>query len=221
MTDNRTQRELAADGAASVSRQLDMQQAALKDHPQLVECGCYPSEADSPAYCNAPGCFDNTAARKQEQQAASGLGPVTGNDDAGAGKQTNPKDIIGSRKLLFSVLPWRVLIGVAVAFLEGALKYGRHNYRAAGVRHSVYFDALQRHILSWWEGEDIDPDSGLHHVDKAIACLFVLRDSMLHGNDTDDRPLNGVKLPDVQAQIDAIHARHDGRGMKHWTRGDE
>ncbi len=106
-----------------------------------------------------------------------------------AEKLTNPKDAVGVRKLAFSVLPWRVLYRVALAMMEGALKYGRHNYRAAGVRASVYFDAVVgRHLSSWWEGQDIDPDSGLHHVDKAIAGLMVLRDSMLAGNFTDDRP---------------------------------
>ena len=88
-------------------------------------------------------------------------------------KQTNPKDAVGIRKILFSVLPMRVLWRVALAMLEGALKYGRHNYRIAGVRASVYFDAVvARHLTLWWEGEDIDPDSGLSHVDKAIAGLI-------------------------------------------------
>lgn len=104
-------------------------------------------------------------------------------------KDTNPKDAVGIAKVpLFSVLPMRALAGPALALLEGARKYGRHNYRLVGVRASVYVDALGRHIGAWWEGEDIDPDSGLSHVDKAIATLLVLRDSMLQGNWTDDRP---------------------------------
>ncbi|MFN7882785.1 MAG: dATP/dGTP diphosphohydrolase domain-containing protein, partial [bacterium] len=48
-------------------------------------------------------------------------------------KLTNPKDAVGTKKVSFSVLPWRVLVNVALAMMEGALKYGRHNYRAAGV----------------------------------------------------------------------------------------
>jgi hypothetical protein len=43
-------------------------------------------------------------------------------------------------------------------------------------------------MTAWWEGEDIDPDSGLCHIDKAIATLVVLRDSMYSKNWTDDRP---------------------------------
>ena len=69
------------------------------------------------------------------------------------------------------------------------MKYGTHNYRAVGVRYSTYYNATLRHLMAWWEGEDIDPDSGVHHIVKAIAGLFVVRDSMLMGNATDDRPI--------------------------------
>ena len=104
-------------------------------------------------------------------------------------KDGNPKDGIGSRKCAISTLPIRVLWRVGLAMLEGAVKYGKFNYRAAGVRASVYFDAaVGRHLFSWWEGQDIDADSGMHHIDKAIAGLMVLRDSMLQGNWVDDRP---------------------------------
>jgi hypothetical protein len=72
--------------------------------------------------------------------------------------------------------------------LEGARKYGRHNYRVAGVRVSVYYDACKRHLDAFWEGQDIDPDSGIHHLAKAIACLTVVRDCIMRGNVVDDRP---------------------------------
>ena len=91
---------------------------------------------------------------------------------------------------LFSVIPMRVLAGPALGMLEGALKYGRHNYRQVGVLASVYVDACMRHVAQFWEGEDLDPDSkaGLHHLDKAICSLMVLRDGMIKGNWVDDRP---------------------------------
>lgn len=105
-----------------------------------------------------------------------------------ASKPTNPKDAVGIRKVPFSVIPLPVLAELGLAMLEGARKYGRHNYRAAGVRASVYVDAVLRHVSLFWEGEDIDPDSRLSHVTKAIASLTVLRDSMIRGNWVDDRP---------------------------------
>lgn len=103
-------------------------------------------------------------------------------------KPSNPKDSVGIKKTPMSTVPTGVMMEVGVAMLEGALKYGRHNYRSIGVRSSVYYDAAIRHLASWWEGEDIDPDSGLSHIAKAIASLVVLRDSMMQGNLNDDRP---------------------------------
>jgi hypothetical protein len=43
-------------------------------------------------------------------------------------------------------------------------------------------------MMAWWEGEDIDPDSGLSHVTKAIASLVVIRDAMIQNKWVDDRP---------------------------------
>lgn len=105
-----------------------------------------------------------------------------------SGKETNPKDIVGIKKVPFCTIPFRVLTGIGLALLEGARKYGRHNYRVAGVVASVYVDACFRHLTDWWEGTDIDPDSNLNHIDKAIATLVVLRDCMYSGNWNDDRP---------------------------------
>lgn len=103
-------------------------------------------------------------------------------------KPTNPKDAIGIKKAAMSTVPAPFIMGVGAAMTEGALKYGRHNYREAGVRSSVYYDALMRHMMAWWEGEDIDPESGLSHLLKAAACLAVVYDSLSYGNLNDDRP---------------------------------
>lgn len=103
-------------------------------------------------------------------------------------KDTNPKDAVGTAKVPFSTIPAQVFGEVGLAMMEGALKYGRHNYRIAGVRASVYYDAALRHLTSFWEGQNIDPDSGLPHIVKAIACCVVLRDSQIQGNWVDDRP---------------------------------
>lgn len=104
-------------------------------------------------------------------------------------KDTNPKDALGIKKVPVSTLPTPVVLEVGLAMMEGALKYGRHNYRAIGVRASVYYDAVvARHLAAWWEGEDIDPDSGLSHLSKAIAGLMILRDAQIRGKMNDDRP---------------------------------
>ena len=115
--------------------------------------------------------------------------------DANNVKDTNPKDAIGVSKAPMSTVPCGVMLELGVAMLEGSLKYGRHNYRVAGVRASVYYDALFRHAMDWYEGNDVDPGSGLNHITKAIATLVVLRDAMQNDMVFDDRPV-GMKSPD-------------------------
>ena len=131
-------------------------------------------------------------------------------DSAGphlSSKSSNPKDSVGTKKAPSSTVSQLVMAEVGVAMLEGSLKYGRHNYRASGVMASVYYDAAMRHMRSWWEGEDTDPDSGLSHITKALASLTVLRDAMIHDKFTDDRP---PALEDVRqffADLDAHAAK--------------
>ena len=105
-----------------------------------------------------------------------------------ASNTDNPKDSVGVKKVPFSTVSAPVIAELGLAMLEGDRKYGRHNYRVAGVRASVYYDACLRHLMAWWEGEDIDEDSGLSHVVKAATCMVVLRDAMINEMLNDDRP---------------------------------
>jgi hypothetical protein len=133
-------------------------------------------------------------------------------------KDSNPKDLVGVRKAPMSTISGAVLAEVGVAMLEGACKYGRHNYRAVGVRASVYYDATMRHMIDWWEGEDIDPDSQLSHVTKAIASLFVLRDAMIQSMFTDDRPPRSSQFyPALNARAGEIIDRYADRNPTHYT----
>lgn len=138
---------------------------------------------------------------------ASGAGPRAPSE-----KPTNPKDALGILKPPLSTVPTPVVFEIGLGMLEGALKYGRHNYRAIGVRASVYYDATMRHLGLWWEGEDLDPDSkaGLHHISKAIASLVVLRDAMIQGNWQDDRPPRSPQdwLLNMQGSVKALLAAY-------------
>lgn len=104
-------------------------------------------------------------------------------------KESNPKYSAGVKKVPTHCIPTGPLFELGLAMFEGSRKYGRHNYRAIGVRASTYYDAIDRHLKAWLEGEDLDPDSGVHHLIKIMACCAVVRDSMLMGNFNDDRPL--------------------------------
>ena len=138
-------------------------------------------------------------------------------------KPTNPKDLIGlKRPRSWASVSWHVLREVGVAMLEGAFKYGRHNYRPAGVLASVYVEAAIDHIARFWEGQDNDPDVtftdpetgrivALSHITKAITSLVVLRDSMIAGNWVDDRPVVTVgddHRADMQVIVNGLFEKY-------------
>jgi len=130
----------------------------------------------------------------------SAVHSALGNSDAnGTGKQSNPKDVIGSTKLPLSVVPWTLMVCATAGHLEGAIKYGRFNWRIAGVRASIYLDALKRHVAKWENGQERDKKSQVHHLDNAIACLSIMRDAMLYDKFIDDRP--PCPNPDAMAEL--------------------
>src|SRR5688572_13035630 len=101
----------------------------------------------------------------------------------------NPKQASGAAKPSMAAVPLTVLWELAAAMEEGARKYGRHNFRVSGkILASTYFNACCRHLFAWWEGEQIDPESGLPHIVKAMATLAILRDAQVCGTYEDDRP---------------------------------
>lgn len=102
-------------------------------------------------------------------------------------KPSNPKDNVGSTKLPFHLWPETATALGCLGLLDGEMKYGRSNYRAVGVRASVYYDACRRHLAAWFEGENVDGDSGVPHLGHALACLAILVEAEAAGNLNDDR----------------------------------
>jgi len=104
----------------------------------------------------------------------------------------NPKDIQGMKKPQLHLIPPRVLREVARVMEHGASKYGAYNWREQEIQASQYISANGRHTGTWWEGEDIDPDSGLNHIYHAIATLIILADTIVGENLIDDRPNGNI-----------------------------
>lgn len=125
---------------------------------------------------------------------------------------TNPKELAAVKKPRFySGTPANVTREVGVGLLEGAMKYGRHNFRDTEVKASFYIDATIGHILDYWEGEDIDPESNLHHITKAISSLYVLRDAQMRDMCEDDRPpISNVQEDKERLQliVDALFEKY-------------
>lgn len=98
----------------------------------------------------------------------------------------------GQKPVQFHRLP-KSISHVAAHFTKGSLKYpDLEDHRAnweLGYDFSLSFDALCRHLFAWWHGEDIDPETGSHHLDAVSFHALVLRDFVDRGYDQfDDRP---------------------------------
>ena len=138
-------------------------------------------------------------------------------------KATNPKDAVGSDKLPLHLWPETATVMGCLGMLDGMLKYGRSNWRVAGVRASIYIDAVRRHINAYAEGEDLDPDSGMPHLAHALACLAILVDAGAAGMLTDDRQVAGGyrQLVDSLTPLVAqLKAKHAGKDPYHYTIAD-
>jgi hypothetical protein len=91
-------------------------------------------------------------------------------------------------KVDLSLVPFHLLAGCARVLMTGSKKYAPWNW-AKGGKWSTPMDCLLRHLFKWWFfGEELDKESGEHHLDHVQANLLFL----IHYKDTfpdgDDRP---------------------------------
>src|SRR5690348_13335418 len=91
---------------------------------------------------------------------------------------TNPKDLIGLKKIRLSYYPPAGYIHGAAAMENGAIKYGPYNFRKTKIQYMVYLDAILRHTMALIDGEDLAEDSGVHHLGHINATTALLLDAI-------------------------------------------
>lgn len=91
-------------------------------------------------------------------------------------------------KAPLDLVPSRPLVAVAEILAFGAKKYRPHNWRR-GLPWPDTYSSLQRHLLAWNDGEDLDKETGKSHLAHAGAQLMFLLDYVLTGvgEDSDNR----------------------------------
>jgi len=103
----------------------------------------------------------------------------------------NPKTVYGMSKPGIEGVPVAPLFQVGEVMRQGIRKYGLTNWRHDPITASVYYNAAMRHLMSWWDGESTDRESGQPHLAHAAACIFILLDAKRLDVLTDDRPVDG------------------------------
>lgn len=101
-------------------------------------------------------------------------------------KREAAKDDAG--KLRYDLIPPFALEELVRVFSYGAEKYGARNWEV-GLDWGRLFGAAQRHLWSWWAGEDADEETGISHLAHAAwNCLALLEFARTHP-ERDDRPI--------------------------------
>lgn len=77
-------------------------------------------------------------------------------------------------KLEYGLLPPVALKATVDVLTFGAQKYERDNWKKVPDSKRRYFDALQRHLWAYKEGERYDTESHKHHLAHAMCCLMFL-----------------------------------------------
>jgi len=79
----------------------------------------------------------------------------------------------GSKSERFDLVPVYPQMELARVYGYGIEKYGDRNWEK-GYRWGLALAAMIRHILRFWRGESIDPETGCHHLAHAAWHCFTL-----------------------------------------------
>jgi hypothetical protein len=108
-------------------------------------------------------------------------------------KSKAPKDTEKEKKPDASLIPLDLLIDFLVpAYEEGLIKYYRDSWRE-GFTTTHMIGGLLRHLSSYEEGEDYDPDTlerfdiKKHHLGAMIFCVLCMCDTFKNHPELDDR----------------------------------
>ena len=97
-------------------------------------------------------------------------------------------------KLRMELIPPEFEEATARGLTYGARKYSAGNWASGeGFEWSRLYGGLRRHLSAWSKGEDIDPESGNHHLDHACCMLAFLVAHVQRKHGKDDRQKVGIK----------------------------
>lgn len=89
-------------------------------------------------------------------------------------------------KTRIDLVPPSAILALSDVLTAGAKKYAEHNWRK-GMEWSKPYASAMRHMIKFWSGEDIDPETGLPHLAHAMTNMVFLIEYMEKHKQYDDR----------------------------------
>ena len=86
-------------------------------------------------------------------------------------------------------VPTSLNMAVAKTLMYGAQKYDKGNFRK-GMSWTTVYDCLQRHMMKWLDGEEVDEESKLPHLYHAACNIAFLIEYAETCPELDDRIKN-------------------------------
>lgn len=99
----------------------------------------------------------------------------------GGGKRLN------TGKLRLELVPTSSIRALAEVLQAGAAKYDDRNWEK-GMKWTIVYACAMRHLLAWYDGEDLDPESKLNHLKHVLANISFLIEYEKTCPNLDDRP---------------------------------
>lgn len=100
-------------------------------------------------------------------------------------------EVAGGKKSDTGKTPCELLSPIALSATAdvlgfGARKYAAHNWRK-GLAWSRVIGAIFRHLFAFMQGEDLDKETGLPHIDHIAAEVMFIQEFYRTRKDLDDR----------------------------------
>jgi len=117
----------------------------------------------------------------------------------------------GKAKLSMVLEAPHALEGGARVLEFGEDKYGRSNWKK-GLKQTEIVDSLVRHLVAWLDGNNIDEESGLPHLDH-LLCNSLFLAEMAHTHpELDDRAAAAKEARSMASKLPAGERNESSTG---------
>ena len=124
-------------------------------------------------------------------------------------------------KARYDLVPPEFMDAIAAHYERGSKKYAPRNWER-GMSWCSCFASLMRHGWAWMRGEDIDPETGTHHMVSVAWNAIALYTYSVRKAGEDDRPLktaeNAMTIKPCQTWFSCFSRRIIGVVSTFWYR---